>query len=79
MCDSSISARRGAWRLAGMIGSLEFCWDDAEGIALSIAEISLCHRSRMQYRAIQEGRLFDISCDFHQTAIDHVQGLRGGK
>jgi hypothetical protein len=33
----------------------------------------------MQYRAIQKERLFDISRDFHQTAIDHVQGFRGGK
>jgi hypothetical protein len=43
MCDSSIRARRGAGRLAGMIVSLEFAGTTLKGgIALSIAEISLC-------------------------------------
>jgi hypothetical protein len=70
-----------AWRRAfgGHDRILGFAGRALKGIALSIAEISLCHRSRMQYRAIQKERLFDISRDFHQTAIDHVQGFRGGK
>jgi hypothetical protein len=88
MLGSSIKARRGAGRLAGMIGSLEIYQAGREAIAITIAEISIClwdypHRrisldSGSGSKSVDR-RLFDDRRHFYQSAIDHLQSPGGSE